>query len=83
VTYVQYERCEEKRYHVEKNRRQEIIKDRQRWCECQKKKKKKAACPIEGKVQQSGAQPRESKSTAKEEGTQREVRRTFKMLIEV
>jgi len=37
----------------------------------------------EGKAQQSGAQPRESKSTAKEGSSQREVRRTFKMLREV
>jgi len=27
-----------------------IIKDKQRWCRCQKKKKKKAVCPTEGKV---------------------------------
>ena len=30
VTYVQCERYEEKGYHMEKNRRQEVIKDRQR-----------------------------------------------------
>ena len=51
VTYVQYERYGEKRCHVEVNRRQGIIKNRQRWCECQKKKEKKVACPTEEKAQ--------------------------------
>jgi len=41
------------------------------------------AFPIERKVQQSNAQSGESESTAKEGGSQREVRRTFKMLREV
>ena len=43
VTYVQYERCGEKRCHVEKNRRQGVIKDRQRWYGYQKKEEKKVA----------------------------------------
>ena len=43
MTYVQYKRCGEKGCHVEENRRQGIIKDRQRWCGCQKKEKKKMA----------------------------------------
>jgi len=34
VTYVQCERCGDKGCHVEENRRQEMIKDRQRWCGC-------------------------------------------------
>jgi len=34
VTYMQYERYGEKGYHVEENRRQGVIKDRQRWCGC-------------------------------------------------
>jgi len=41
------------------------------------------ACPTEGKAQQSNTQPRELKSTVKEECSQRKVRRTFKMLREV
>jgi len=41
------------------------------------------AYPTEEKAQQSSAQPRESESTAKEGGSQWEVRRTFKMLKEV
>ena len=41
------------------------------------------ACPTEEKVQQSGIQPRESESAAKEGSSQKEVRRTFKMLREV
>jgi len=34
VTYVQCEQCGKKRCYVDKNRGQEMIKDRQRWCEC-------------------------------------------------
>ena len=30
VIYVQYKRCREKEYHVEENRRQGVIKDKQR-----------------------------------------------------
>ena len=33
VTYVQYERYEEKEYHVEENRRQGVIKNKKRWYE--------------------------------------------------
>ena len=47
---MQYERCGEKGCHIEENRRQVVIKDRQRQCRCQKKEKKKAAYPIEGKA---------------------------------
>jgi len=39
--------------------------------------------PTERKAQQSSAQPRESESTAKEGGSQKDVRRTFKMLREM
>jgi len=39
--------------------------------------------PKEVKAQQSGAQLGEPESAAKERGSQREVRRTFKMLREV
>ena len=39
--------------------------------------------PVERKVQQSSIQPEESESTAKEEGSQREIKRTFKILREV
>ena len=83
VMYAQCERCGEKGYHVEENRRQGVIKDRQKWYGYQKKEKKKVACPTEGKAQQSGARPRELESIAKEGGSQREVKRTFKMLREV
>jgi len=54
VMYMQCERCREKRYHVEKNKRQEVIKDRQRWYGCQRKRKRKQHTPTEGKAQQSG-----------------------------
>jgi len=48
VTYIQCERCGEKGCHMEKNRRQGVIKDRQRWYRCIGK----AARPREAKVQQ-------------------------------
>ena len=48
-----------------------------------KEKERKAVCPVEGKVQQSSIQPEESESAAKEEGSQREIKRTFKILREV
>jgi len=40
-------------------------------------------CPIDRKAQQSSARPRESENAAKEGGSQREIRRTFKILREV
>jgi len=60
-----------------------VISDRQKWCGCQKKEKVEAAHPKKGKAQQSGTWAEVLKSTAKEEGRQRKVRRTFKMLREV
>jgi len=34
VIYVQCKKCKEKGCHVEENRRQGVIKNRQRWCGC-------------------------------------------------
>jgi len=59
---MQYKRCREKGCHVEKNRRQEEIKDRQRWCGCIEK----AVWPRETKAQQDGTWSGELESTAKE-----------------
>ena len=53
------------------------------WCECKKKTEEKAVQPRETKVQQSGVWAGNLESAAKERGSQREVRRTFKMLREV
>jgi len=83
VTYIEYEKCGEKGCHVKENRGQGVIRNRQKWCGCSKERKRKAACPREGKVQQSGAQSEKLESAAKEGGSQRDVRRTFKMLREV
>jgi len=47
VTYVWYERYREKGCHVEENKRQGVIKDRQRWYGCIKK----AVWPREAKAQ--------------------------------
>jgi len=60
-----------------------VISDRQKWCGCQKKEKVEVAHPKKGKAQQSGTWAEVLKSIAKEEGRQRKVRRTFKMLREV
>ena len=46
-------------------------------------REKKVAWPREAKVQQSGIWSGELESTAREGGSQQEVRRTFKMLREV
>ena len=49
VTYVQCERYREKGCPIEANKRQRVIKDRQRWCGYIRK----VAQPREAKVQQS------------------------------
>jgi len=36
--YMKCKRYEKKGCHVEENRRQEVISNRQRWCGCQKRK---------------------------------------------
>jgi len=53
------------------------------WCKCKEKTEKRTAWPREAKAQQSNAWAGDLESTAKEGGSQREVRRTFKMLREV
>jgi len=73
-------------------------REKMSWCGCKGKerqsgvrardsrsaaKEEKVARPREAKAQQSGARSGELESTAKEEGSQKEVRRTFKMLREV
>jgi len=55
-----------------------------KWCGCPRRREEKGvACPKEGKVQQSGTWAGAPESTVKEEGKQREVRQTFKILREV
>jgi len=51
VTYVKCERYREKGCHVEENRGQGVMKDRQRWCGCQGKREEKAVWPREAKAQ--------------------------------
>jgi len=73
-------------------------REKMSWCGCKEKKeqsgvrardsrsaarKEKAAWPKEAKAQQSGTQSGEPESAAKEGGSRKEVRRTFKMLREV
>ena len=54
VTYMQCKRCGKKGCHVEENRRQGMIKNRQKWCRCQEKKEEIVMRPREAKAQQSG-----------------------------
>jgi len=83
VSYLVCEKCGEKRCHMEDNRGQGVISRRKlkemKWCGCIGK----AAWPREAKAQQSGTWPGEPESTAREGSSQKEVRRTFKMLKEV
>ena len=83
MSYVECERCGQKGYQMEENRGQRVISDRQKWCRWQKRKETEVAHPKRGKVQQSGTGAGVPGGTAREEGRQREVRRTFKMLREV
>ena len=83
VLYVKCERCRKKGYHVEKNRGQEVISNRKRQCGYSKGEERKMACPKEGKAQQSSIQARALENIAKQESSQRKVRRTFQMLREV
>ena len=81
--YVECKRYRWKGYHVEENREQRVISSRQKWYRCQKRKKTEVVHPKKGKVQQSGTWAGAPESTAKEEGRQREVKWTFKILREV
>jgi len=51
VSYVECERCGQKGCHMEENREQGVISDRQKWCGCQKRKKTEAVYPEKGKAQ--------------------------------
>jgi len=69
VLYVECERCGWKGCHVEENRGQRMISNRQKWYGCQKRKKTEVVCLKEGKAQQGGAWPRKLEGTAKERGS--------------
>jgi len=83
VIYNECRRCGRKGSYAEDNRGQGVLQDRKFWCGCQGKREERAVWPREAKAQQSSAQTGEPESTVREEGNQREVRRTFKMLREV
>jgi len=80
-------KCREKGFHVENNWGQGIIPfwkwKELSWCGCKGKTEGKAAWSREAKAQQSGTRSGELESTAREGGSRKEVRRTFKMLREV
>jgi len=83
VMYVECERCGKKECHVENNRGQGVIRNRQRWCRYQKRKEEEAVRPREANMQQSSTWSGKLKSAAKEEVKERNIRRTFKILREV
>jgi len=56
-----------------------VIRDRQKWCGCQKRKEEVVVWPKEAKVQQSNVWSGELESTAKEEVKERNVRRMFNL----
>jgi len=51
VSYVKCKRCGRKGCHVEENREQEVISDRQKWCGCQKRKETEVVHPKKRKAQ--------------------------------
>jgi len=83
VTYNECREYRRKGSYVEDNRGQGVLQDRKFWCRCKGRREEKVVWPRETKVQQSSAWAEDPESTAKEEGNQREVRRTFRMLREV
>jgi len=80
---VECEGYGQKGCHVEENRGQGVISDRQKWCGCWKRRETEAVYPKKRKAQQSSTWAGIPEGAAKEEDRQREVRRTFKMLREV
>jgi len=89
VTYIECRWCRKKGMYKEGNRGQGVLRGKKleqaKWCRYSKQGRKggRAARPREGKVQQSSTWEGPPESTAKEEGKQREMRRTFKILREV
>jgi len=77
-------RCKKQGYYVEENRGQEVVLRRKleelEWCGCERRK---VVCSLEGKAQQGSAWAGDPESTAKEESSQRKVRKNFKMLRKV
>jgi len=80
---VECERCGRKECHMEENRGQGVIRDRQKWCGCQERKEEKTVQPREAKAQQSGTRSGEPERAAKREEKEKDVRRMFKILREV
>ena len=74
VLYMECEGCGQKGCHVEENRGQRVISDRQKWCGCWKRRKTEAVHPKKRKAQQSSTWAGIPEGTAKEKDRQREVR---------
>ena len=89
ATYIEYRWYRKKGIYQKNNRGQGVFRGRRleeaEWYKCPRQRKKKinVICPTQRKIQPDNIQSEPSKSTAKEKGKQREVRRIFKMLKEV
>ena len=87
VLYLTCERYGSQGCHVEDNRGQGVISRKRlellNWCGYKGKGVEKAAQPRKAKAQQSSTWARDLEGIAQEEGSQKKVRRTFKMLREV
>jgi len=95
VTYTECRGCGRKGSYAKDDRGQGVLKDRTFWCGCKEKasgapterksiaRVEKAVRPREAKAQQSGARSGKLESAAREGGSRKEIRRTFKMLREV
>jgi len=83
VSYLTCEKYRSQEYHVKDNRGQRVISrkrlEEMKWCGCIRK----MTWPKEAKVQQGSTWSGEPKTVVKEEDSQRDIRRIFKMLREV
>jgi len=89
ATYIEYRWCRKKGMYKEGNRGQGVLRGKKleeaKWCGCSKQRRKggEVVHPTEGKAQQSRTGTKVPKGATREEGEQREMRRTFKILREV
>jgi len=88
VIYLECEWCRKKGSYMEENRGQGVLKGKRweemRWYGCPKRNGRREVVPsIEGKVQQGSIWTETPKSTAKEGGGERDVKRTLKPLRDV
>ena len=87
VSYLVYKEYGKQEYYIKENREQGVISRRKleelKQCRYLRKEERKVVHLKEGKVQQSSAQARALEGIVKEKSSQREIRKTFKMLRKV